>query len=34
MLQRAIRDEDGAALEKHFSRGRDIRKRIIDAGQS
>ncbi len=33
MLQRAIRDDDGAYLEKHFARGRNIRKSIIDAGQ-
>ncbi len=34
ILQRAIRDEDGETLEKHFLRGREIRKKIIDAGQS
>ncbi len=33
MLQRAIRDGDGAYLEEHFSRGRGIRRGIIDAGQ-
>lgn len=34
MLQRAIRDDNAEMLEQHFSRGRDIRKKIIDAGQS
>ena len=32
-LQRAIRWKDGEALEKLFSRTRDIRRSIIEAGQ-
>jgi len=33
-LQRAIRYEDGAALEEIFSRTRDIRRSIVEAGQA
>ncbi len=32
-LKRAIRWDDGGALLKHFSKTRDIRSKIIDAGQ-
>jgi len=32
-LKRAIRWEDGDALLEHFAKTRDIRRRIIDAGQ-
>jgi len=32
-LKRAIRWEDGDALLDHFSKTRDIRRRIVDAGQ-
>lgn len=32
-LKRAIRWEDGDALLEHFARTRDIRRRIVDAGQ-
>ncbi len=32
-LQRAIRWDDGDALYEHFTRTRDIRRNIIDAGQ-
>ncbi|WP_409433368.1 prephenate/arogenate dehydrogenase family protein [Litorimonas sp. RW-G-Af-16] len=32
-LKRAIRWEDGDALLEHFSKTRDIRRKIIDAGQ-
>ena len=32
-LKRAIRWEDGEALLDHFAKTRDIRRRIIDAGQ-
>ena len=32
-LKRAIRWDDGAALLQHFERTRDIRRRIVDAGQ-
>ena len=33
LLQRAIRWNDAASLEKIFSRGRSIRRAIVDAGQ-
>jgi len=32
-LKRAIRWEDGEALMEHFAKTRDIRRRIVDAGQ-
>ncbi len=32
-LKRAIRWEDGEALLEHFAKTRDIRRRIVDAGQ-
>ena len=32
-LKRAIRWEDGDALLEHFAKTRDIRRRIVDAGQ-
>ena len=32
-LQKAIRKKDGIKLESFFSRTRNIRKKIIDAGQ-
>jgi len=32
-LKRAIRWDDGDTLFQHFSKTRDIRKRIVDAGQ-
>jgi len=32
-LKRAIRWEDGDALMEHFAKTRDIRRRIVDAGQ-
>ncbi len=32
-LKRAIRWEDGEALLEHFSKTRDIRRKIVDAGQ-
>lgn len=34
VLQRAIRDEDGATLEAAFTRGRAIRRAVIEAGQA
>ena len=33
MLQRAIRDGDGDALQDKFTRTRELRRRVIDAGQ-
>jgi cyclohexadieny/prephenate dehydrogenase len=32
-LQRAIRNEDGDALEAHFNRTREIRRSVVEAGQ-
>jgi cyclohexadieny/prephenate dehydrogenase len=32
-LQKAIRKKDGKKLQSFFSRTRNIRKKIIDAGQ-
>jgi cyclohexadieny/prephenate dehydrogenase len=32
-LQKAIRKKDGEKLQSFFSRTRNVRKKIIDAGQ-